>query len=315
MKYFRKILSIALCIALVLCVMIISPAAFAEKYRTSNSVEYLLPSDSQEIAEDELWCWDRESLSFMFNEILARHGRQFEEGGKMYNYFTTKEWYATTPKVTNQQASDSLTELEWKNYRTIKKVIEDMKAANHPLRKGPDDDLYSWADFAADTGFTLSGFQYVKMPGNQTLPVYSAPSADSWRGAKGKASVSTNGAVWAAGFEDGFMQIYYVLNNGGLRVGYVDGSDIKGKVDLSVHLDFSYAQCEVLKKCSLTDDPLQQYNVITKIPQGSTVTYLTTVVNQNGDVWDYIETTFNGTQVRGYVPAGSIQLPEDEING
>ena len=41
---------------------------------------YLMPSDSRALTEAELWEWDRESLSFMFNEIFARHGFTFDAG-------------------------------------------------------------------------------------------------------------------------------------------------------------------------------------------------------------------------------------------
>ena len=66
----------------------------------------------------------------------------------------------------------------------------------------------------------------------------------------------------------------------------------------------------------LTDDPLRFATTITTIPAGSKVTYLTTMTNQNGQVWDYIETTVNGQPVRGFIPAGNIEVPEEieEIN-
>ena len=31
-------------------------------------------------------------------------------------------------------------------------------------------------------------------------------------------------------------------------------------------------------------------------------------------IWDYIEASFNGQSVRGFIPAGSIILPEPEAD-
>lgn len=50
---------------------------------------YLIPdSDSRRLTEAELWEWDRESLSFIFNEIFARHGYVFSPGGKYDLWFS-----------------------------------------------------------------------------------------------------------------------------------------------------------------------------------------------------------------------------------
>ena len=78
--------------------------------------QYLLDSNTRAITEAELWDWDRESLSFMFNEIFARHGYPFQAGGKFYNWFNAQPWYQAVRKVTKEQAVAASTDLEWKNY-------------------------------------------------------------------------------------------------------------------------------------------------------------------------------------------------------
>ena len=279
--------------------------------------QYLLDSDTRLITEAELWDWDRESLSFMFNEIFARHGYPFEVGGKFYNWFNAQPWYQAVRKVTKEQAVAASSELEWKNYKTIKSVISQMDAVDWPYRKPAGSALKSWRDFTPPDGsLKLTGFTYVKLTGSQKLDVYSAPSASSWRGANGKAMVNTNGALWAAGWENGWLLVFYETNAGSVRVGYVNGSQISGRVSVNDSLYFERSSCRLSTAATLTDDPLRTMTTITSLRGGDTVTYLTTMTNQNGQVWDYIETTVNGQPVRGFIPAGNIEVPEEieEIN-
>ncbi len=293
-------------------------AATPRVRRPTSSTQYLIDSDKRLLTEEELWQWDRESLSFMFNEIFARHGFTFKVGGKFYNHFNNLPWYQAIPKVDNQTAYSRTTSMEWTNYHTIKRVIEQMDAVGHPYRKQPGMNLLSWTDIAWEyAAESLTGFSYVTIRGNQSLPVYSAPSAASYRGANGKATVSTNGYIYAAGWENGWLLVYYGLtsgaNKGGIRVGYVQGSAIRGKVEITTQLDFAYVPVTVLSACTLTDDPLRSYSAITTLQAGTTVTYLSTAVNQNGTVWDYVETTVNGQTVRGYIPSGHIEVPADDV--
>ena len=299
-----KRLAMLLCL---LCVLTLLPlGALADQ-------EYFLPSDTREITEAELWEWDRESLSFMFNEIFARHGFRFETGGKFYNWFNSQIWYQNLEKVDDQTAYLRTTELEWKNYHTIRKVIEDMEKANHPYRKPADSLLKSWTDLTAPGNWTLTGFQHVNTSAQVTLEVYSAPSKASWRGANGRAMMSTAGAVWAAGWENGWLQVFYEVNNGGVRVGYVDGSQWGTKPLAGINLAFARLDAKLLADCVITDDPLAQSSIIGTLAQGTAVRYLTTAVNQNGQVWDYVETAINGQTVRGYIRAGFVEVPAEPL--
>ena len=78
-------------------------------------------------------------------------------------------------------------------------------------------------------------------------------------------------------------------------------------------LAFSAQPVAVTAGCQLTDDPLMNLTSIASLPAGRTVTYLTTVINQNGQVWDYVETTVNSQTVRGYVPSGCLAVPADPL--
>ncbi len=125
--------------------------------------------------------------------------------------------------------------------------------------------------------------------------------------------VNTNGSVWAAGWDGNWLQVFYEVNKGGLRVGYVNGSSIKGKVDFNQTLYFSGERAKITANCQLTDDPLTNQTKITTLSSGRFVTYLTTAINQNGKVWDYVETTVNGQTVRGYIPSGCLTLPTETL--
>ena len=66
-------------ISLVLCLLLLTPAAFAEH-------TYLIPdSNTRHLTEEELWEWDYESLGFIYHEIFARHGFIFNPGGQYYH--------------------------------------------------------------------------------------------------------------------------------------------------------------------------------------------------------------------------------------
>ena len=201
-----------------------------------------------------------------------------------------------------------------KNYQTIKSVISSMEASGWPYRKPAGSSLKSWRDFVPpDSSLKLTGFSYTSMTGEQRLDVYSAPSTSSWRGANGRAMMNTNGAVWAAGWENGWLLVFYELtsgvNAGGVRVGYVNGSQIRGNVGNNNYLSFTYDSCQVSSSCTLTDDPLRQASAIATLRVGSTVTYLTTMTNGYGLSFDYIETTVGGQRVRGFVPTGCLDVP------
>ena len=68
---------------------------------------------------------------------------------------------------------------------------------------------------------------------------------------------------------------------------------------------------------NLTDDPALTGNSLVFIPAGTKVTYLTTMFNSTG--WDYIETTIDGKQARGFIPTGmldiTVTLESDSMEG
>lgn len=279
-------------LALILALMLLPAAALAERM-------YILPdSDKRPLTWDEVAEWDYESLGYAFNEIFARHGYDFIPGGEYEYYFETRPWYRANGSYNNRRDCYSkLTRVEWDNYELIKEV----RAA----KKNNDWGRSIWDDFS--TGFeTLQGFEYIELRANQSLPVYSAPDASSWRGANGKASVSTNGAIYAAGWESGWLLLMYETNNGSVRVGYVKAGSIRGGVPMDDYLTFSYAGASVTSACTLTDDPARTGTAIATLQPGARVTWLTRFYNNAA--WDYVETTVSGKTVRGFIRTGSLDI-------
>ena len=203
-----------------------------------------------------------------------------------------------------------MSDLEWDNYYLIKSVIaaKDARGEKSHLAEKECVDRY----VPAMTGYRLSGFDYLSFSGaKQLLPVYSAPDTSSWRGNNGKAAVSTNGAIYCAGYENGWLLIFYELtggtNAGGVRVGYIRG--LEGRYTVTRQLRFDYTGATVVTPCALTDDPLKGFSSICRLSAGTEVIYLSTFINQANRQWDYIETRVNGKRVRGFVPGGSLDIP------
>ena len=292
-RLFRRALSLLLCLILLPC------AAMGER-------AYLIPdSNTRYLTRDELWTWDYESLGYVLNEIFARHGYNFIPGQKYDYYFRCMPWYTPNADSDNSRACYSqLTSLEWANERLVKDVRAEMRAMGTKNEGGQS----VWDYFSA--GFdTLQGFDYISVKANQKWPVYSAPDKSSWRGANGKAMLSTNGHVFAAGWESGWLLVMYETNNGSVRVGYVSSADMKRAPDTNRMLSFDYSSATVTASCTLTDDPARAYASIATLRPGATVTYLTTFFNRSA--WAYVETSVGGQPVRGFIPAGCLSTASD----
>lgn len=303
----KKLLALLLVLAVVLpCAVTFVPAA-----AKADRVYIIEDSDTRRLTEEELWKYQYDTLLFAFNEIYARHGYKFETGSRCYNWFTQMPWYTPNESENSKNHSKSLnacSTLERDNVDLIKKVRKDMKAAGTTNPKGegmptpPNRNLKE-----------MRGFTAVTLNAGQKLAVYSAPSEASYRAANGKAAVSTNGAVYTMGWDSGWLLVMYETNNGQARVGYVNGSKIKGKIPDLPLLSFGRVPCEVKKAAALTDDPAISGTPLTQLAAGTQVVYLTTMYN--AAAWDYIETTIDGKVTRGFVPSGSLSIDEvDELD-
>lgn len=273
---------------------------------------YVIPdSDKRELTREELWEYQYDTLLYAFNEIYARHGYKFETGSRCYNWFTQMPWYtpnASESSTNHHETYSQCSTIENKNVDLIKAVRREMREAGttNPKGKGMPTPPSRNADMPR-------GFSFVKLEAGQKLAVYTAPSADAYRANNGKASVSTNGAVYALGWDHGWMLMLYEANHAGqYRVGYIWSPKFKkGAQDNLGQLVWDGSSCEVLETVNVTDDPALTGNTLTTVSAGQTVVYLTTMYNDGA--WDYVETTIDGQTARGFVPSGSLSITSVDL--
>ncbi len=85
------------------------------------NTEYIIPdSDIRPLTEGELWAYSRETLRYIRNEILARHGYTFNKE-KFASYFGGKAWYQP-----GGYDDTLLSSLEWTNIDIVKQVEREM---------------------------------------------------------------------------------------------------------------------------------------------------------------------------------------------
>jgi len=271
---------------------------------------YIIPdSNTRALTYDELWDYKYDTLMYAFNEIYARHGYKFNTGSKCYMWFTQMPWYTPnedeTPK-NHHSTYSKCSKLENDNVDLIKRVRADMKAmgTTNPTGKGLPTP-------PAQNVNKPRGFSFVNLKAGQKLAVFSAPSTAAYRANNGKAACSTNGAVYALGYENGWMLMLYEANAANqYRVGYVDTSKIKGKLPSLQQLDWDNTTVQVLETTSLTDDPALTGKSLMTLREGDYVKYLTTMYNSDG--WDYVETTLDGQTIRGFVRNGTLSISLDD---
>jgi len=260
---------------------------------------YIFPdSNRRRLSEDEVWQWQYDALGYAFNELFARHGRPFEAGQKYDTYFRAQTWYQADPNYPGD--GKVLSNTEWDNYTLIKAVRARMKALGttnpegKPLPPVHDDRITS----------PLPGFVETYFKPNQRLNVYDGPGTQYRRGADGKAVASTNGRIYAAGWEAGWLMVMYEVNTGGVRVGFASSQDFTDKVDLPA-LNFSRVSTPLLADTQVTEDPVRALTPVATLRAGTPVTWLNRYYHRDM-TWDYIEFTQNGTLMRGFVPGSTV---------
>lgn len=289
-KYLRLV-SLALALACLL------PAILVQAH-----TQYIMgDSNTRYLSKEELLEWDYESLGYIFNEIFARHGYVFRSGGIYDTYFRTRPWYSPNANPNNSEACyPKLNEIEWYNEKLIKTLREEIRNTGKYWMLGNKNfkDYVEW-------GFPLlSGFVFVGLTPNQRFDIYTGPSTDYMRGANGKAKVSTNGAVYLAGIENGWVLAMYETNKGGVRVGMFPQNQMKDSVSLP-ELDFYSEKLALISPANLTDDPKGQNEIYAKLKNGEEVTYLSTFLLE-GKSFHYVEYKGKSQPVRGFIPESAL---------
>lgn len=282
-----------------LCVcMLLSAAASASNY-------YIIPdSDTRELTDYELREFQYEVLGYAYNEIFARHGYHFKEGGKYAEYFASQDWYAPSEEYDdNDDILAQLSRLEFSNANRIRKIQEEMRSAGdtNPDGKPLDPSVYE-----PEIPGMFSSFVKIDLPRNLKLRVFSGPSEGYYRSANGKAMASTNGDIYACGWEDGWLMMSHWINEDKARIGFVPRSEIKSDVDLP-DLEFAYETAVVTAACALTEDPFSTKAALAELAENDEVVYLAAFSNEES--WAYVETYIKNEPVRGFIPHACLSVP------
>ena len=150
-------------------------------------------------------------------------------------------------------------------------------------------------------------FTAISTPRGQRWSVYASPTTNSWRGANGKACVSTNDIVWAIGWgdNDGLL-LMYDISATQYRMGYSQAADIVQYSEL-MPMYFDRRDAVISSECVLTDDPVYASSTLCNLAVDTKVTYLA-AMSYGGNDWAYIETKASGKPARGLVPSWCISL-------
>ena len=171
---------------------------------------------------------------------------------------------------------------------------------------GLSDYTYSAGDRYSAKEYKIAFGTEPYLEGNSVWPVYSAPALDAVRGAKGKASLATNGDVYTGGWSGAWLMVRYPKNNGGFRVGWVPKSVINRTIKRTKQCNFAYWTITVGQNCELTDDPLYESETLAYASKGEKLTYLGFYQYQNGREYAYVQGDLNGHPVCGFIPFSAI---------
>lgn len=163
---------------------------------------------------------------------------------------------------------------------------------------------------AGEQGNALS-FQSRLLQHNQKLAVFSGPGEDYYRASAGRALVSTNGKIEIAGVENGWILIYYRINDVSHRVGYISSRSLKDKLSLP-EMEFAYAEATVNADCYLTDDPSHTLAGIASLKKSMAAQYLC-AFNVNNESWGYIDVTVGKLHMRGFVPMANLTISPEYL--
>ena len=77
--------------------------------------QYLLPSDSRELTEDDVAGLSHEDIQLRINEMYARHGFVFSEGSANAEYFSQQDWYSPDASLSQEDVYAQFSDLEKQN--------------------------------------------------------------------------------------------------------------------------------------------------------------------------------------------------------
>ena len=148
----------------------------------------------------------------------------------------------------------------------------------------------------------LPDFQTFSFKG-KAQAVYSGPGTNYYRSGNGKASVG-GGRLRFYGIEGDWALIGYGLSNNLYRIGYIPKSAVPTTLDLhDLYLGSQVAT--VTRNAYVNDDPIIKPITIFELSKGTQVTLLAYI----SDKYAFIETTYQGKPMRGFVRRDHLSIP------
>ena len=154
--------------------------------------------------------------------------------------------------------------------------------------------------------------------GSGTLPVYTAPSTKAYRAADGKASVGLRGEVIVLDWRDGWLMIFYELDGGKARVGWVQAcSELTRALAKAGYNEESFHSgihrwgrmpATAAERTTLTDNPNSQGDALMTLEKGDPLDCL----GCWGSLFAYVETELHGKTIRGFVPLRDVEIAEPQ---
>lgn len=325
----KKLVSMLLCSLMVL----IASAASA-----CGTFVVIYDSDTRLLFEEELRGYHYDTLGYILNEILARHGYHFDPDGRYYEHFQRIDYrephdtgfpYKEAPaSVSNEEIIANLSNTELKNIALIKQIISEKREAH--------DESGLFVDWMCSESWdsvqipVIGEPRRVDMPINLKIPVYSGPGERYLRGANDAAMVSTNDDILAYGFDGDWLMINYIVDKQKLqrRVGYIHKDEFRRELDhpecyedseygySSIcdpvkQLEFTHVPMTLTADAILTDDPASTQTPLVSLRSGEAVTVLMTFpaeesAKEKGVDWAYVE--YSGKKpVRGFVELALLE--------
>ena len=151
--------------------------------------------------------------------------------------------------------------------------------------------------------------QNIKFTSGKKYPVYTGPGTKYFRGANGKASVSTNDWIQVFGKIGDWIMIQYDITSSKMRIGYIEANALPKKFDVP-SLYFEPKPVYVSRNTIITDEPLKGETPLGKIIADQQDCYF---LADFGDGWWYIQTILNGKSIWGFVRSADLQFVETTL--
>ncbi|NLG57717.1 MAG: hypothetical protein GX540_04835 [Clostridiales bacterium] len=144
----------------------------------------------------------------------------------------------------------------------------------------------------------------VQHAGSKTAAVYSAPSEQSYRAAKGKAAVSLESSVGLLGIQGDWALIRYAINNKSDRIGYIQSRRLTSlPPDIALLDDTAFVVLTAANDSYMTLDPINSQSKDGIVSKGETLK----VFGLFDPFYAYVESSISGKPARGFVPIKALR--------